>query len=253
MLLPTIRCYQMSWNILKKRWGTMERHKVQKIPKTLWNYRGLAPVPTSTRPYSTYSFENSCHSDLNGTRTFLSTPHSARREAAVYMTCARISRQCLLDIVSDSERLGEFATVCASSWKRTSDAPGAAIQPCPWIKDQPAGKKLPYYLWVRDLNRTALTTDLKVDSLHYIAISHTWGRWKTEELPISLPGTPWPIQPNSRSNASFAIMWLNDINQWIGLPAVVEWLRVQFITDNQFYADLPSILKRKEQKMEQFP
>jgi hypothetical protein len=40
------------------------------------------------------------------------------------------------------------------------------------------------------------------DRPNYVAISHTWGRWKTDGPPISLSGTPWEIPQNRRFNVA---------------------------------------------------
>jgi hypothetical protein len=120
------------------------------------------------------------------------------------------------------------------------------------------------------------------DRPNYVAISHTWGRWKTDGPPISLSGTPWQIPQNRRFDvadlanilqlvplphryiwlhlfcipqdhserakieisrqatifreASFTIMWMNDIAEWKYLPAAIEWMCLVFNRDNGFLA-----------------
>jgi hypothetical protein len=54
----------------------------------------------------------------------------------------------------------------------------------------------------------------------YIAISHTWGRWKTEEPPARLPGTPWDIPANSR----FDVAALPGIMERMPLSHRYVWL-----------------------------
>jgi len=155
---------------------------------------------------------------------------------------------------------------------------GASIEPCPWLNYERGEDILPYYLWDRQMRKTVETRELE-DSPDYIAVSHTWGRWKIDGPPAQLPGAPWPIPCNMRfrvmdlpdilaavplphryiwmdlvcipqdgselskreisrqatifREASCAIMWLNNIERWEHLPAVLKWLCAKFISQNE--------------------
>jgi len=226
----------------------------------------------------------------DGSARVLSMLHIKREEAAVFMSCARLSRQCIPRLVSEPYRLQESHKSSVvqsigphpnySSWKKDSATTGATIEPCPWLKSQPKEDSLPYYLWDRQLDCTIIVSQLQ-SRPEYFAISHTWGRWKVEGPPVKLLGTPWSIPANTRFDvcnlptilrectaipyryvwmdlvcipqdhstlsrteisrqatifreAASAVMWLNDIEEWRCLPAVVEWLCLEFISQNKF-------------------
>lgn len=226
----------------------------------------------------------------DGSARVLSMLHSTREEAAVFMSCARLSRQCIPQLVSEPYMLQKShkspviqssgLRLNCSSWKKDSATTGAAIEPCPWLKSKPKQESLPYYLWDRQLNCTIIVSQLQ-SRPEYFAISHTWGRWKIEGPPVKLSGTPWSIPANTRFDvhnlptilrectaipyryvwmdlvcipqdgsklskieisrqatifreAANAVMWLNDIEEWRYLPAVVEWLCLEFISQNKF-------------------
>lgn len=243
--------------------------------------------------FNLFVWEFFCTTDMDRSQTFLSLLHGSRREAALYMASARLSRRCLAEIQANSEDL--VVVGGPSSWKRGSAAVGASIQPCPWLRDKPPAVSMPHYLWDRQLRRTVVVGDLE-ERPEYIAVSHTWGRWKTEDPPVHLPCTPWPIPLNTRfvvpdlpdtlqkillpqryvwmdllcipqdgsvlskveisrqatifREASVAVMWLNDIDEWTSLPAVLEWLCFQFIVDNDLSAgEADAASAQKQQKL----
>lgn len=229
--------------------------------------------------FDLFVWEFFCTSDMDRSKTFLFLLHGSRREAALYMASARLSRRCLTEIQPNPEDPAAVGRL--SSWKRGSAFVGASIQPCPWLRDKPPAVSMPHYLWDRQLRRTVVVRDLE-ERPEYIAVSHTWGRWKTEGPPVNLPCTPWPIRPNTRfvvpdlpntlekiplpqryvwvdllcipqdrselskvvisrqatifREASVAVMWLNDIDEWTSLTAVIEWLCFRFIIDNDLSA-----------------
>ncbi|KAM0286442.1 hypothetical protein ACHAQH_000868 [Verticillium albo-atrum] len=66
------------------------------------------------------------------------------------------------------------------------------LQPLAWLADSTRNNDRPYYLWDRRLSKTVETSGLK-DPLDYVAISHTWGRWKVEGRVVDLPGVDWKM------------------------------------------------------------
>ena len=240
--------------------------------------------------FNLFVWEFFCTSDIDCSQTFLSLLHGSRREAALYMASARLSRRCLTEIQANPEE--PAVTRGLSSWKRGSAAIGASIQPCPWLRDKPLAVSMPHYLWDRQLRRTVVVGDLEIRP-EYIAVSHTWGRWKTEDSPVNLPYVPWPIPLNTRfvvpnlpdtlekitlpqryiwmdlicipqdgselskveisrqatifREASATVMWLNDIDEWKSLPAVVEWLCFRFIMDNDLSAEGSDVASAQRQ------
>ncbi|KAK6527536.1 hypothetical protein TWF694_004519 [Orbilia ellipsospora] len=78
---------------------------------------------------------------------------------------------------------------------------------CPWLglKNERATQKgfdgLPHYLWDVKLKRTVEVSSLTASGKRprYIAVSHTWGRWRLRDEPAAdVVGVPWKVPLNSR-------------------------------------------------------
>ncbi|RDW56568.1 hypothetical protein BP6252_14096 [Coleophoma cylindrospora] len=83
---------------------------------------------------------------------------------------------------------------------------GPMLEICSWLQQdigtKPDSTSLPYYLWDRCTKSTIQTANLK-ESPSYIAISHTWGRWKKTNQPsIKIDGVPWLVPQNTRFEVS---------------------------------------------------
>ena len=59
---------------------------------------------------------------------------------------------------------------------------------------------MPIYLWDVKHQRTRLVKSIREEGRvpDYVAISHTWGRWRKPDEWTTLPGVPWRIPLNSR-------------------------------------------------------
>ncbi|OCK98815.1 uncharacterized protein K441DRAFT_703334 [Cenococcum geophilum 1.58] len=55
----------------------------------------------------------------------------------------------------------------------------------------------PFYLWDTKLRKTIETRKLRYAPV-YTAVSHTWGRWRTQDESLNIPGVPWRLPQNSR-------------------------------------------------------
>jgi hypothetical protein len=72
----------------------------------------------------------------------------------------------------------------------------AGIHPCSWLDPDDDALSSPYFLWDRLESRTVVTRGLV--SPKYIAISHTWGRWrKTPSSDVLVQGVPWQVPQNT--------------------------------------------------------
>src|SRR6202011_4505436 len=95
------------------------------------------------------------------------------------------------------------------------------FDPCPWLKES-RELGMPFYLWDVQEKKTkevnAIRRELGVFP-EYVAVSHTWGRWKMKDEPwISLAGVPWRIPQNQR----FKVQDLPEILQ--GLWCSYVWM-----------------------------
>lgn len=95
--------------------------------------------------------------------------------------------------------------------------PGPLKLFAPWLPSSDR-RGHPYYLWDTISSRTVCFPDQPV---RYIAISHTWGRWRPEdEACIEVSGVPWPVPVNTR----FAVSNIPEI-----LLSCSEALDCQFV------------------------
>lgn len=68
-------------------------------------------------------------------------------------------------------------------------------KPCPWLRREGDHKEMPFFLWDVEQRRTVIVDDLETEP-EYCCISHTWGRWRKEAIPIN--GVPWLVPQNER-------------------------------------------------------
>lgn len=74
----------------------------------------------------------------------------------------------------------------------------ALIDPSPWITKRSL-TGVPFYLWDIEKKETVKTEGLPVLP-KYVAISHTWGRWRLhgQDSDAAVPGVPWKVPRNTR-------------------------------------------------------
>lgn len=72
---------------------------------------------------------------------------------------------------------------------------GSIDKPCPWLRSDDGRKEMPFFLWDVEERRTVIVSDLEAEP-EYCCISHTWGRWRKEAIPIA--GVPWLVPQNER-------------------------------------------------------
>lgn len=72
----------------------------------------------------------------------------------------------------------------------------ATLAPMSWLTIQEIHSAFPHFLWDVRKQRTVETRELNSRPL-YLAISHTWGRWKSRSRPsLHIDGVPWPVPQN---------------------------------------------------------
>ena len=73
---------------------------------------------------------------------------------------------------------------------------GAVSEPCWWLTAEEKDG-LPHYLWDVANERTVDVEAEGLTSPSYTAISHTWGRWRENDLPPAvIKGVDWPVPRN---------------------------------------------------------
>lgn len=76
---------------------------------------------------------------------------------------------------------------------------GASLSPCPWLSESEGDYDMPYYLWDIRQRRSVTARDLN-ERVEYTAVSHTWGRWKTEDgISVQVKGVNgWLVPQNTK-------------------------------------------------------
>ena len=67
--------------------------------------------------------------------------------------------------------------------------------PCQWLSGKDHEKQYPYFLWDVQREQTVIVDELPIKP-EYCCVSHTWGRWRLEKVPIK--GVPWHVPRNKR-------------------------------------------------------
>ncbi|KAI9664774.1 MAG: hypothetical protein M1821_006222 [Bathelium mastoideum] len=72
----------------------------------------------------------------------------------------------------------------------------ACLAPMPWLTETEAHGFFPHFLWDSRESKT-VETALLPGRPDYIAVSHTWGRWRLHSKPgLTIKGVPWSIPQN---------------------------------------------------------
>jgi hypothetical protein len=128
-------------------------------------------------------------------------PH--RQVAALEAACHRITSS-VLTLHNTNGTISNQYSTCSTTPLT------ANINPCGWLPLPEENTVLPYYLWDRQECRTILTHELPEHPV-YMAISHTWGRWRTARS-IPIPGVPWPVPGNTQFNVEALAGMLSEIS-----------------------------------------
>lgn len=148
----------------------------------------------------------------------------ARKECAINAACMRVAREALLfptpiTNAAISEDLGppELST-------RWPTSASALINACPWLEFETSSYARPHFLWDVRQRRTVVVADVSPQA-EYIAISHTWGRWKKRgadggAIDTTLPGALWPVPAND----SFDVSALPDMLDALRNQTAYVWL-----------------------------
>ena len=104
-------------------------------------------------------------------------------------------------VKATAQRIGfNVLTSVADLDSSPQDPLGTVIQPCAWLGNAKDGIEMPYFLW--DIRHMKAVESSGIGELvAYTCISHTWGRWRTEQS-CNLPGVPWAVPMNSRFDVS---------------------------------------------------
>ena len=96
-----------------------------------------------------------------------------------------------------AQRLG-YSSYMNIKGLRTHDAGlymGSIDKPCPWLRREGDHKEMPFFLWDVEQRRTVIVNQLETEP-EYCCVSHTWGRWRKEAIPID--GVPWLVPQNEK-------------------------------------------------------
>jgi len=125
--------------------------------------------------------------------------HLCRLNAVYLVSCQVMAQICYRSLDSPKSDLPRVAMDMNMIFKRHPLFPR---EHCTWLKQQPRQIGMPFFLWDVKNERTRSVQEIVEENGNlpdYVAVSHTWGRWKKETEPwISIPGVPWQIPQNSK-------------------------------------------------------
>ena len=173
--------------------------------------------------FSVDSFMNDYLSETDWTGRL----HQKRQLAASFASCHRIAFPCLklleynLNNARSTEMLSMIEKDLYTSQKHMfstySDAfIGPTIDVCPWL---PKKSGFLHYLWDIQQKCTIETSNL-AGKPEYVAVSHTWGRWKKKSCPIAVSGVESWLIPE---NEIFKVQQLPEILQKLPTKAQYVW------------------------------
>lgn len=93
----------------------------------------------------------------------------------------------------------------------------ANIDPCHWLSNPSRAAEPPFYLWDKAARQTVRTCDLS-SVPEYLAVSHTWGRWRTNAMVVD--GVPWPVPGCGK----FDVQSLPDMLASMPFPEQYVWM-----------------------------
>lgn len=156
-----------------------------------------------------------------------------RGGAILSASCHRLSLSCFM---SD-----ELPLPGPSFIKTNSKMPRSYEEACPWLKREAREAGMPYFLWDVHKKRTVEVreiTALRGSAPEYLAVSHTWGRWRLPNAPwIRFDGVPWKVPQNSR----FKVENLPEILQ--NLPYDYVWIDLFTIPQEESSTELIGLQK----------
>ena len=96
-----------------------------------------------------------------------------------------------------AQRLGYTSYAIMKGYRVHDAGPymGSLDMPCSWLPREIDQKELPFFLWDVEERRTVVVKDLNSEP-EYCCVSHTWGRWRKEAIPIN--GVPWLVPQNEK-------------------------------------------------------
>ncbi|PNP73903.1 hypothetical protein FNYG_12754 [Fusarium nygamai] len=129
---------------------------------------------------------------------------STRRWASIAGCNQRVAWLSFKDALAGSTN---FLPSESQSMRKLIPPKKASLVICPWLglKDKRAAQKdtegWPHYLWDVKRKRTVEVRSLTAvgQRPRYVAVSHTWGRWRLREEPsVDVDGVPWKVPLNSK-------------------------------------------------------
>lgn len=156
----------------------------------------------------------------------MSNLQAARRMALLYASSRRIASACYKSIPLSSSQQTGLAVQDLFQYRPQF---GACLKPCDWLEHKGGEMGMPYYLWdVRNKQTREVKDIIRELGEHpkYVAVSHTWGRWRKLDEPwVSLSSVPWKIPQNSKFEVGDLPNILQDLGSnyvWLDLLTIPQ-------------------------------
>ena len=198
---------RVSWIMLRHWWlGTHQEPSLSKAARASLEAAASSPVPmiylfgeaypdAETYNHLRKSVYNSIMFDLFN-REF-NPCHWEPHVREIPLATLRLTRFKAIQHAT-AQRLGYTSYVILRGLKTNNSGPyvSSIDKPCPWLRREGKPKELPFFLWDVEQKRTVTVTELDTDPEEYCCVSHTWGRWRKEAIPIE--GVPWLVPQNAK-------------------------------------------------------
>ncbi|KAH0536394.1 hypothetical protein FGG08_006744 [Glutinoglossum americanum] len=202
--LPRLSTTQLGSHQLLQGWLLLrlEDEYFDSEAKVAQELVGLQPEAPNSRQSYHYHLANLLKQEFSQpaqdlpSDLYLAILHQSRRDAALYAASYRLACSCYKAALRPTLPQG-----LTNSPQPLRPRYGASIDPCPWLERKPQEGDLPFYLWDVKGKRTREVSEIikstgKVPD--YVAISHTWGRWRKDDEPWVSLDVPWKIPQNGR-------------------------------------------------------
>ena len=198
---------RVSWSILRHWWlGTHQEPSLSKAARATLEAAASLPAPMTylfgevypnteafnelrKSVYNSIMFDlfnrefNPCHWEPHVREIPLATLRLTRSKAIQHATAQRLGYTSYVFLRGlQTDNCGTYM--------------GSINKPCPWLCTEGKLKELPFFLWDVEQKRTVTVNELDTDPEEYCCVSHTWGRWRKEAVPIE--GVPWRVPQNAR-------------------------------------------------------
>ncbi|KAL9062826.1 MAG: hypothetical protein Q9161_009733 [Pseudevernia consocians] len=198
---------RVSWSMLRDWWlGTHQEPSLSKVARASLEAAASSAVPMTYLFGEVYpdaeafnQLRKSVYSSImfNLFNREFNPYHWESHLKAILLATLRLTRFQAIQHAT-AQRLGYTSYVFLRGLQTNDSGTyrSSINKPCPWLRSEGKSKELPFFLWDVEQMRTVTMTELNTEPEEYCCVSHTWGRWRKEAIPIK--GVPWLVPQNTK-------------------------------------------------------